>query len=348
MPKRKLNEEEEEDNSWVNAAGGSAKIVDPEKIKKHSLDSDEEESDEDEQKYHILASDDITGQEEATAQFDGEVQITPFNMKEELEEGHFDTEGHYHFKKESREERDVWLDNIDWIKVRRTAPEEGVLKEAESSSDDEEVKQFDKVGGYRSILSHLKPGESVAKALRRLGGGQSLTASQKLKMKKLGQSVESSSEDKADFLTLTELANNMLNATGNMNVYQETFEQIQCTVNIADARKAKVEDPLDLFADNFDEKEKERIGGTSGEAEKPTESEQEKESSSQDQAGKNDVVQWEFKWSESSDEVHGPHTSEQMQAWVEEGYFKDSVCVRKVGSAANFYSARRVDFELYI
>ena len=27
--------------------------------------------------------------------FDGEIQITPFNMKEELEEGHFDKQGMY-------------------------------------------------------------------------------------------------------------------------------------------------------------------------------------------------------------------------------------------------------------
>lgn len=42
--------------------------------------------------------------------------FTAFNMKEELEEGHFDTDGHYHWKKE-KEIRDNWLDNIDWVKV---------------------------------------------------------------------------------------------------------------------------------------------------------------------------------------------------------------------------------------
>ena len=38
-------------------------------------------------------------------------------MKEELEEGHFDTEGNYHWKKEGNI-RDNWLENIDWVKVR--------------------------------------------------------------------------------------------------------------------------------------------------------------------------------------------------------------------------------------
>lgn len=47
---------------------------------------------------------------------DGEIRITPFNMQEELEEGHFDTEGMYHWKKE-KEIQDNWLENIDWCKV---------------------------------------------------------------------------------------------------------------------------------------------------------------------------------------------------------------------------------------
>lgn len=47
---------------------------------------------------------------------DGDVQITPFNMKEEMEEGHFDSEGMYHWNKENTV-KDNWLENIDWIKV---------------------------------------------------------------------------------------------------------------------------------------------------------------------------------------------------------------------------------------
>lgn len=47
------------------------------------------------------------------------VGFTAFNMKEELEEGHFDKEGHYLWKKE-KQIRDNWLDNIDWIQVSKT------------------------------------------------------------------------------------------------------------------------------------------------------------------------------------------------------------------------------------
>ena len=41
---------------------------------------------------------------------------TAFNMKEELEEGRFDKEGHY-IPNKDKEIKDYWLDNIDWVKV---------------------------------------------------------------------------------------------------------------------------------------------------------------------------------------------------------------------------------------
>lgn len=45
-------------------------------------------------------------------------QLTPFNMKEEMDEGHFDTEGHFVWKKTDNI-KDHWLDNLDWVKVSK-------------------------------------------------------------------------------------------------------------------------------------------------------------------------------------------------------------------------------------
>lgn len=62
-----------------------------------------------------------------------------------------------------------------------------------------------------------------------------------------------------------------------------------------------------------------------------------------------DTVSWELKWSQNETaEVHGPHTTEQMQAWAKEGYFKSGAWVRRNGQQGQFYSAARVDFELYL
>ena len=41
-----------------------------------------------------------TGQEEGDVGYDEGITITPFNMREELEEGHFDKDGTYIFAKE--------------------------------------------------------------------------------------------------------------------------------------------------------------------------------------------------------------------------------------------------------
>lgn len=56
----------------------------------------------------------FSGQEDATIDCDEGVPITPFNLEEEMQEGHFDSEGNYFIKKE-QQIRDNWLDNIDWV-----------------------------------------------------------------------------------------------------------------------------------------------------------------------------------------------------------------------------------------
>lgn len=116
---------------------------------KHTLDSDEEDSDDYEKwrtaqrlrwschdewggaqnaiKLNLLfylsifrddlRNSDIEGEEEgSTSVQQDEIKITPFNMREELQEGHFDRDGHYHWNKEV-EIKDNWMDNIEWSKV---------------------------------------------------------------------------------------------------------------------------------------------------------------------------------------------------------------------------------------
>ena len=51
---------------------------------KHSLDSDEEDNEEIPKK---MVDEDIEGQEESTVDFDDGIKVTPFNLREEMEEG---------------------------------------------------------------------------------------------------------------------------------------------------------------------------------------------------------------------------------------------------------------------
>jgi len=58
-------------------------------------------------------------------------------------------------------------------------------------------------------------------------------------------------------------------------------------------------------------------------------------------------VQWEYKWKEDDDEVHGPHDSKKMMDWQESGFFAAGILVRKVGTT-EYRDSKRMDFELYV
>lgn len=63
----------------------------------------------------------MEGQEEATMEYEGEIKLMPFNMKDDLEEGHFDADGTFIYDKKEAMIRDAWLDNIEWDKVKDVA-----------------------------------------------------------------------------------------------------------------------------------------------------------------------------------------------------------------------------------
>ncbi|KAM4628489.1 CD2 antigen cytoplasmic tail-binding protein 2 [Discoglossus pictus] len=139
---------------------------------KHSLDSDEEDEGEeqgDSTKYNMLAPEDVEGQESATLESEGGVRITPFNLDEEMEEGHFDSEGNYFINKEA-EIRDHWLDNIDWVRIKEGAAPRP-LRTEQSDSDSEGGRAPTGMKALlEGILEMLLPGETVAKGIKRLGG----------------------------------------------------------------------------------------------------------------------------------------------------------------------------------
>lgn len=119
-----------------------------------------------------------------------------------------------------------------------------------------------------------------------------------------------------------------------MDIYQETYEKIQ---DIISKDRSQKEDPqLDMYADDFDEKEKKCINGKN-------------QRTSQSQTDeKSTELKWEFKWNQDNDEISGPHSTEQMHKWSTDGYFKSGVWVRKRGEDSQFYNSNRIDFELYM
>lgn len=320
---------------------------------KNSLDSDEEDDEANEDNYNVMNENDFEGTEDGNGPPDG---FMAFNMKEELEEGHFDKNGHYLWNKE-KQIRDNWLDNIDWVQIKsdgagstKTKPNNEKRGLADSDSSDEEPDfMFDPTSLYKQILEYLKPGETVSKALCRLGKGKKrMTTAERWKRKKEAKTTEvENDESSAQIIKLTELADELLIRTGNMDIYQENYEQIKKKIELGgkQAHPSKQEAELDMYADDFDTKEKAKLvgkdsdSGDGGKVEK-------KASASQKTT---EEVTWELKWSqEEGAEINGPHSTQQMHAWAAEGYFKTGAWVRRSGQQGQFYSAARIDFELYL
>ncbi|GMN49431.1 hypothetical protein TIFTF001_018588 [Ficus carica] len=135
------------------------------------------------------------------------VQIEPFNLKREREEGYFDADMNFVEYAHEKEIKDAWLDNLEIDskyagKVTDVAREDDDVREP-SSRDIGKIK--------RRIADVLEPGETVLQALRRLKGNSN---NKKEKM---------SSETKVIFDQLTEDAMKLMES-GEYDVYHEKKE----------------------------------------------------------------------------------------------------------------------------
>lgn len=357
VTKRKIDEVEEADETKTETttiSSGSRQMQGQvQGSNKHSIDSDDEEDDRKEEgKFEKMKDDDIEGQEDDTVDNDDGIQITPFNLKEEQQEGSFSKDGNFVWDKKD-EIKDAWLDDIDWVKIKAKSKDDLEKEQQEDEEEDEKEGKYNELDHYKKMFEFMKPGESVAKALRRLGGGKSaMSASERWKKKKAGYVEDpTEKENKEKMLKLTELADGILSRSGNMEIYEETYEGILFKIKTEEEKKGKPktdvpdniddDDALDMFADSLDDKTDEQTGNR-----QIDKASKEQESATVEKVSFSDEVMWEFKWKEDDDEIHGPHSSQSMLDWQESGYFSDGVKVRKVGTE-NFNDSKRIDFDLY-
>ena len=286
---------------------------------KHSLDSDEEEDGE--ESAAQLSDEDVDGQEEKTIDFsEGGIRVTPFNLKEEMEEGHFDTEGHYIADKDADAVEDSWLETVDWQEVHEKAAERELDNLGGEEDNDEEGETVDKLSVLREVIEIVEPGETVAKALRRLGGSDKREVGRTKKTGKtydlFAEEESNNTEERKDentsketMLRLTELADQLVQV-GYDDIYGDTYEKLTYQIRQYDEQK---------------ETGRESVSDASSE------------------------VMWHYKWQKEDADVHGPFSSSQMQEWVDKDYFKNGVWVRKGGEGnQEFYSSKRIDFSLYV
>ncbi|KAF5397688.1 CD2 antigen cytoplasmic tail-binding protein 2 [Paragonimus heterotremus] len=337
------------------------------KLSKPSLDSDEEDYQESE--CFRLREADIDGQENATLEYDDDIKITPFNMREELEDdGYFDGDGNFVFKKNVRfllifpysshhhllqtDAKDNWLENIDWVEVNKLQQTKKITDTAISDEPpDVPVGSSQKTELYQQLISLMKPKETVLRSIKRMGAhsntANSASASQRW-LKKKQHNTSAVSGDPEGLIRATEMADRLLQA-GEFDVYQMTFEAIETMLR--KANDAEPEDELEALGKAFD-KTNDPDRNTS-QSEQVTDSEngttnrRDPISTGEDAS----VVTWHLKYSDKEDAaVEGPYTTAQLREWTNSGKFKNSptVLVRQTDRVnGQFYNLNRIDLELY-
>ncbi|XGW13573.1 hypothetical protein V3C99_000135 [Haemonchus contortus] len=268
----------------------------------------------------------VEGQEDSTLDFDGSTKITAFNMKEDLEDGHFDDTGNFIFNKKEKEIKDNWLDEIDWSKVKEKAGEQW---EQSNDQDDEApppvLNDIRRKEIFSALIAIVKPNQTVAKALTELKKAKGLTAAEERKLrwkaKKEGKTLAESDSQK-DTRLISGLADELISA-GHMDVYEWTREKIEFFLKKLESTAV---DSVDMFSD-----EPATNSSTSTEAANTVFDEEEQK--------------WEYKESETA-EIQGPFTSSEMARRQQNGKLASGGLARKCGSAS-FNPIARIDFDLY-
>ncbi|CAF3712821.1 unnamed protein product [Adineta steineri] len=323
---------------------------------KYTLDSDEDDDDEQANTNEMNQNElDDIGQEGATIGFDDDVKITPFNIDEELEDGHYDETGCFHWKKKDKEEvHDAWLDDIDWTNVKNyklknpQATDEGLEDPAKDNlSDDDKAddsNEFNEIKIIQSMLSIMQPGETVVRTIKRLGAILSTNKpKQQGKQRKLlpgeipkSTTVEQTPEElKKNKLLLEEMSGcaDQFVSNGEIDIYQETYERLKSKLDrsqTSTTSKATTDSSFDMYGDTDVTSSINKPASTNTNA--------------------SSEVLWEYTTDENSaDNLQGPFTTEHMIRLTNmEGKLdKNIVRCRRIGTQ-QFYSIKRIDFDLYL
>ncbi|KAG4955742.1 hypothetical protein JHK85_042122 [Glycine max] len=158
---------------------------------------------------------------------DDGIQIEPFNLEKEREEGYFDAAGNFVEYVRENEIKDAWLDNVE------VDPKYAALSSVATNDEDEgppDLSSKDIGIMKRRIANVLEPGETVLQALRRLKGN----SDRKAKM---------SAETKIVFDQLTEDAMKLMEN----DVYHEKQEVFD---REAEGYEKLAQANYDMFADD--------------------------------------------------------------------------------------------------
>lgn len=190
----------------------------------HDIDDDGDEDDEEpgvpgEVRRSNAA---VEGEEDTEEKFNdaGEV-MEPFNLKDERDGGHFDENMNYVWGKE-KAEPDAWLADLDEAAMEKGIGEAAAAQKRKLAAQDEQDSKLasqprDRESLRRELFSILQNGETVPKALRRLG-------------KRPAGVARAASSDRAIFSRLTEAADGLI-VLGVTDVYDLSYDAIDAILS---------------------------------------------------------------------------------------------------------------------
>ncbi|KAJ1672476.1 hypothetical protein EV182_007100, partial [Spiromyces aspiralis] len=131
---------------------------------------------------------DYANEEELDEDGKPKVRIEAFNMKADLEDGHFDEEGNFVWaKKDPLAAHDVWLQGISNKDIREAREAEQRRQEQERQrreKEEESAKEWPESKLWVALLNLMQPKETTLAAMARLGGGGGAGAAGKEKMRR--------------------------------------------------------------------------------------------------------------------------------------------------------------------
>lgn len=209
------------------------------------FDSEGSDSDEvDPETAHFVENDDSEGESIHSEDFDErEVPLTPFNLREDREEGNFDADGFYTRKQDEEADQDRWMANLtrsDIVKARKAHEQYEALKKSTG--------KYVEAKGERELYFELadllvKDDLSVAEVIRQTKKDTSMPRAplNKNRLKKLQKEQQDNNvavnsirgeedKDKVKIERITELADALMDL-GNFSVYDETRRLILQKIN---------------------------------------------------------------------------------------------------------------------
>ncbi|BGP13972.1 hypothetical protein JCM10213_005557 [Rhodosporidiobolus nylandii] len=337
-------------------------------------EEDDEELEEDYEPVDDLANDDDAPRARRSKKGMG-FQLSSFNMKEELNEGRFSADGSYvENKKDPLATHDVWLDGLSKKAIREAKEAKDRMDARQKQREEEEAKNDEQLTQLRDdcligLLSLVREGESVARALTRLGqakkraeaseGGAQKAAKDKAAASDAmdldegaAPSTATASSSDTDLPPskryakkidrLTHLASTLLSSHGELEIYEQTYEDIIKTLKSEGAVRRDWSPPKDpdLAREKAEEEEA---------AQKKAD-----EAAAAKGQGRSRVViarpgagappppagpTYHYKWlnpptGQPPEQEFGPYDRPTFESWIAGGYFGDDasrITVRKEG-----------------